>query len=123
MDNISLATNTFLIPEGQTYNSRKYDDLFSGILPSTCLVPCLRTVATVEEGTITTDKHFKFSLAFSNEVRTKKTSLVRFSFMESLNYLGSNLGLWPGLGLYQILQLIYSQVLIWCRMFNITFLK
>ena len=34
----------------------------------------------------------------------KKTSVDRFSFMETLNMLGSNLGLWPGLGLLQLLE-------------------
>ena len=41
---------------------------------------------------------------FDNNVRVTRTSLDRFDFMESLNLLGSNLGLWPGLGLYQIME-------------------
>ena len=45
-----------------------------------------------------------FSLMFNDEVRVKKTSVDKFSFMDSLNFFGSNLGLWPGLGLYQILE-------------------
>ena len=45
-----------------------------------------------------------FSMVFNNEVRVKKTSVDKFSFMASLNFFGSNLGLWPGLGLYQILE-------------------
>ena len=45
-----------------------------------------------------------FSLIFSEKVRVKKTSVDQFSFMGSLNFFGSNLGLWPGLGLYQILE-------------------
>ena len=46
------------------------------------------------------------SLMFNEEVRVKKTSVDKFSFMDSLNFFGSNLGLWPGLGLYQILEWI-----------------
>ena len=41
---------------------------------------------------------------FNDEVKVKKTSVDKFSFMDSLNFFGSNLGLWPGLGLYQIIE-------------------
>ena len=72
---------------------------------SDCLQPCLRTVATVEEGTVTKLFGYTvFSLMFNEEVRVKKTSVDKFSFMDSLNFFGSNLGLWPGLGVYQILE-------------------
>ena len=72
---------------------------------SDCLQPCLRTVATVEEGTVTKLFGYTvFSLMFNEEVRVKKTSVDKFSFMDSLNFFGSNLGLWPGLGLYQIME-------------------
>ena len=59
----------------------------------------------MEEGTITNvDGRSLFSLMFNEEVRVKKTSVDKFSFMDSLNFFGSNLGLWPGLGLFQILE-------------------
>ena len=80
------------------------DDLFTGSIVSDCLLPCLRTVVTVEEGTVTKWKGLTFSLIFNDEVKVKKTSVDKFSFMDSLNFFGSNLGLWPGLGLYQILE-------------------
>ena len=117
VDNISQATNTFSMEKEHILD---YDDLFTGILPSDCLLPCLRTVARVEKGTTTaTTGTTLFSLAFSNEVKVKKTSVDRFSFMDSFNYFGSNLGLWPGLGLYQILELlvgmVLGQVLIRCK--------
>ena len=81
------------------------DDLFSGVTVSDCLLPCVRTVATVEEGTVTKwDGFSMFSLMFNHEVKVKKTSVDKFSFMDSLNFFGSNLGLWPGLGLFQIFE-------------------
>ena len=81
------------------------DPLFSGVTISDCLLPCLRTMATVKKGTTTKwDGYSVFSLVFNQEVRVKKTSVDRFSFMDSLNFFGSNLGLWPGLGLFQILE-------------------
>ena len=59
----------------------------------------------MEEGTITEwDEYGMFNLMFNEEVKVKKTSVDKFSFMDSLNFFGSNLGLWPGLGLYQILE-------------------
>ena len=73
----------------------------------------MRTVATVEEGTVTRwDGVSSFSLSFNKEVRIKKTSVDKFSFMDSLNFFGSNLGLWPGLGLYQILEWIVGIFLV-----------
>ena len=57
----------------------------------------------MEEGTVTWFGYSVFSLTFNKEVRVKKTSVDKFSFMDSLNFFGSNLGLWPGLGLFQIL--------------------
>ena len=72
---------------------------------SECLLPCIRTLATVEEGTTTKwNGNLVFNLKFNDEVRVRKTSVDKFSFMDSLNFFGSNLGLWPGLGLYQILE-------------------
>ena len=80
--------------------------MFAGLTVSDCLLPCLRTVATVEEGTVTRSGGFLFRFSFNDEVKVKKTSVDKFSFMDSLNFFGSNLGLWPGLGLYQILEWI-----------------
>ena len=90
------------------------DDLFTGITVSDCLLPCLRTEATVKKGTRTVTKGngLVFSLAFNDEIRVKKTSVDNFSFMDSLNFFGSNLGLWPGLGLYQIIEWIVGIFLV-----------
>ena len=87
-------------------------DLFYGLKVSDCLLPCLRTVATVEEGSITEGEGSLFSLMFNEDVNVKKTSVDKFNFMDSLNFFGSNLGLWPGLGLYQILEWIVGIFLV-----------
>ena len=64
-------------------------------------------MATVQEmPTSTLDGNLGITLVFNEEVKVMKTSVDKFSFMTSLNYFGSNLGLWPGLGLYQILESI-----------------
>ena len=72
----------------------------------------MRTVATVEERTASKWDGLMFSLIFNDEVKVKKTSVDKFSFMDSLNFFGSNLGLWPGLGLYQILEWIAGMYLV-----------
>ena len=79
---------------------------------SDCLPPCLITEATVEKGTKTNLRDTLFSLTFNEKVRVKVTSVDRFSFMGALNYFGSNLGLWPGLGLYQILEWVTGLLIV-----------
>ena len=93
---------------------------------SDCLLPCLRTTATVRKKM--TSMFYKgnttvVSINFDNEVRVKKTSVDQFSLMDSLNFFGSNLGLWPGLGLHQILEwmagmVVVVQVCVRCRGFK-----
>ena len=88
-------------------------DLFYGILVSDCLLPCLRTTATVRKKMTSmsfTGNTTVVAFNFDNKVRVRKTSIDQFSFMDSLNFLGSNLGLWPGLGLHQIIEWMVGMV-------------
>ena len=82
------------------------EKILSGILVSDCLLPCVRTTARVERGlgTSLNAGSSVLALGFSQTVAVKVTRLDTFNFMESLNLLGSNLGLWPGLGLFQVLE-------------------
>ena len=43
-------------------------------------------------------------IQFENSVLVTKISLDTMELMESLNFFGSNLGLWPGLGIFQMLE-------------------
>ena len=43
-------------------------------------------------------------ITFSKKIKREVITVDSFMLQESLNYLGSNLGLWPGLGLYQLLE-------------------
>ena len=43
-------------------------------------------------------------IAFDNTIPVKTVTVDTFNFMESLNFLGSYLGLWPGMGLFQMLE-------------------
>ena len=111
MDDISEATHTFYVdydPASELYPSYSYfnlteflDDIFSDLKVSDCLLPCLRTEATVAERTTTQwPERSMFNLVFNEDVIVKKISLDKFSFFAALNVFGSNLGLW----LYQILE-------------------
>ena len=44
-------------------------------------------------------------------MRVRRLTVDQFSFMDSLNFFGSNLGLWPGLGLYQVMEAVMEIVL------------
>ena len=96
--------------------------LINGFLTSDCHLPCVRTQVHIEEGTVSVLQGATiFSLMFNDKVRIKKTSVDKFSFLDSLNFFGSNLGLWPGLGLYQILEwvvgiLIIKKWIYYCRL-------
>ena len=70
-------------------------------------------MASVKEGTSSSNgKYSEIGLMFNEEVRVKRTSVDKFIFLDSLNYFGSNLGLWPGMGLYQLLE--------WCTVLLVT---
>ena len=129
VDNISEASNVVSVArdvwDHMDYGIYRYivfyrvseenihlDRLFNGLLVSDCLPPCVRTEASVEEGTKTNYNSSMFSLTFNDKVRVKVTSVDQFSFMGALNYFGSNLGLWPGLGLYQILEWVRGLLIV-----------
>ena len=72
----------------------------------------MRTSAIVERKMTTAeDSTTLLSLNFDPDVRVKKTSVDEFSFMDCLNFFGSNLGLWPGLGLYQVMEAVMEIVI------------
>ena len=43
-------------------------------------------------------------ITFAETVKIEEITVDTFNFMESLNFLGSNLGLWPGLGIFQLVE-------------------
>ena len=55
------------------------------------------------EGDALIDTHQVF-ISYDGDIQKTRVTVDKFEFLESLNYLGSNLGLWPGLGLYQLLE-------------------
>ena len=48
--------------------------------------------------------HHSIFFTIPRRIKTVVIKEDSFGLMESLNFLGSNLGLWPGLGLFQLLE-------------------
>ena len=111
--NISEASERFEFSEPLSYERlySSYGDLFWGTKVSDCLQPCRRTSMEVTAGPVSRSYgNFSFfSIGFSHSMEVKTITVDKFSFMFSLNLLGSNLGLWPGLGLYQIFELLTTR--------------
>ena len=73
---------------------------------SDCKKPCLTTTVSIFESSVgrhSMPDHAIF-FAIPRQIKTTVIKEDSFSLMESLNFLGSNMGLWPGLGLFQLLE-------------------
>ena len=86
--------------------------LFRGTIVSRCLTPCKVTqtnsiLTHLEKRSDSNGIHIEFD----NRVLIKKVTLDKFELMESLNFFGSNFGLWPGLGIFQIIEWIIQNIL------------
>ena len=77
-----------------------------GFAETKCKPPCLKTIITIHTGFVSylSQNVNTLYFGFNPIIRRKVVTLDKFDFMISLNFLGSNLGLWPGLGLFQIVQ-------------------
>ena len=114
---MSEASGSFEFSERLSYASliSSYGDLFWGTKVSDCLQPCRRTSIEVTTGPVSrSNENFSFfSIGFSQSMEVKTITVDKFNFMFSLNLLGSNLGLWPGLGLYQLFELFLGKFFIY----------
>ena len=82
----------------------------SGYDEPECKVPCLQTRVNVQDGpqqTVLFSKNVVF-VKFNQKIQREVISVDKFDFMETLNVLGSNLGLWPGLGLFHLLEIFVA---------------
>ena len=73
---------------------------------SDCKKPCLTTTVSISkssEGKHSVNNHAIY-FTIPSKIQTTLIKEDSFGLMESLNFLGSNLGLWPGLGLFQLLE-------------------
>ena len=81
-------------------------DVLSGLVASDCKVPCRKTTCTVVEGPVTESDNGANSvyISFTHSVSVTTVTLDTFDINTALNFLGSNLGLLPGMGLFQLLE-------------------
>ena len=89
-----------------SFYMQQFRGLYSGTTASPCLPPCIETQtrsAMISIGKLEPEYPYsKIIIAFDRRVITDRITVDRFQLMESLNFFGSNLGLWPGLGICQI---------------------
>ena len=52
----------------------------------------------------TEGKEHSFYFTIDQKVKTEIVSVDKFNFNDFLNFLGANMGLWPGMGVFQILE-------------------
>ena len=81
-------------------------DLASGVKMSNCKKPCRSTTTYVKFLTRNKDpKNGTYILLhISEDVSREMTKMVEFNFLTCLSFLGSNMGLWLGLGALQLLE-------------------
>ena len=80
----------------------------SGYAETDCKVPCLQTMITVQDGPQQNSmlQQNVIFITINHRIQREVVLVDKFDFMESLNILGSNLGLWPGLGLFHLFEMI-----------------
>ena len=80
-----------------------------------CLRPCVLTTTKLLQTNKFGSANFKDKMVkffFDEEIQTEVVSVDKFDFLVALNYLGSNLGLFPGMGLFQIMEILVTFCLI-----------
>ena len=76
------------------------------MVASDCPEPCRKTTCTVVAGPVTEAESGANSvyISFTHSVSVTTVTLDTFDINTALNFLGSNLGLLPGMGLFQLLE-------------------
>ena len=84
-------------------------DMMTGTEISACPRPCTTTftdtMLTRHEPSV---KSTIIVITFDNNILVTRIKVDIFRMMQSLNYLGSELGLWPGLGIFQLIQWLFK---------------
>ena len=85
--------------------------IFSGLASSKCKLPCTRTSSTIHSvGKEFINGSMAVTIVFPEEITIEKTELIPLNILTSLAFLGSNMGLWLGFGILQIIEL-FSEAL------------
>jgi hypothetical protein len=86
-------------------------DLMAGATASHCPTPCTTTTTNTILTKSNEDTNSVISLYFDKSVMITNVTVDNFQPMVSLNFLGSNLGLWPGLGICQLFEWLFDNIL------------
>ena len=86
----------------------KINQIFAGIEPNNCLTPCKSTTTNIRLLTKTNSSgnYTYVTIYFSEEITITKVEMVEFDLATALSFLGSNMGLWLGLGTLQFAELL-----------------
>ena len=85
--------------------------LATGLETSSCPMPCTTTFSDTLQTFIDYGHDMReIVLAFDKSVLVRRIKVDTFQMMQSLNYLGSELGLWPGLGIFQLIQWLLKNI-------------
>ena len=109
-DDLSLVTEEKLL---MWDDPLKYNllSIFSGLASSKCKLSCTRTSSTVHAvGKEFINGSMAVTIVFPEEITIEKTELIPLNILTSLAFLGSNMGLWLGFGILQIIELFSGAI-------------
>ena len=86
--------------------------MFLGYKKSFCPMPCTRTKMDVKHLLTDEDTHHRIEIMFSESLMVTRHSFPDASLAEGLASLGGSMGLWLGLGVLQLLQLVAKNVIV-----------
>ena len=88
----------------------KLGRIFEGIQKNSCPKPCTSTRTNVRKLTASSSDSTFVTLYFSEEVTIKKVKMVTFDYVTAFSFLGSNMGLWLGLGILQFAEVLVNHL-------------
>ena len=103
-DNMKEVTEQWSVGE----NGNKLLRLFAGIQANNCPKPCISTRTYVRKLTTSSLPRTVVTFYFSEEVTITKVDIVNFDFVTAFSFLGSNMGLWLGLGVLQFAEVLVN---------------
>ena len=86
--------------------------MFLGYKKSSCPMPCTRTKIDMKHLLTDEDDHHRIEIMFSESLMVTRHSFPDASLTEGLASLGGSMGLWLGLGVLQLLQLVTKNAIL-----------